>query len=532
MTIARSTGACAFAVLVAAGPAQTRAQPVPEVEFARLLNIFIVQTGLGLLRSGIELTYDGVSSDPRSGELAVSGLRLRPKLPHDTGRDCEIGIARLTLADGGRFDRVDGLLSLGGVTVPAACLEPGPAAMASTFGYSVIEAENVAIEVAYDFASSALTLDIVASVARAADVTVAADFDYFWLQGVALDQEMSEDAVEDAEPVAILRGAEITLENRGLFEALEPLIGQQLGDPAAVPALVQAGLIQVLSGEGTRTPTAEELAFVEELSGEVGRFVADRDRLVVTLAPEAPVRLTEEMFEDPAAIVAALAPSAGSAPAARSAILDPALLSQLGEDADALDPATRLAVGRALVTGIGAPRALDAGIALLAPMAEAGDGAAALLVAEAAAAAGETEDAYRHALLALSAGKSEAVAIADSMEAGLDLDTILALQAAVTGTVAADGLLSAGDIGGMATLAERLATGHGGPRSYESALYWATLASAGGDRAAAALVRRLDNRFARRPEEAARWAEASRIASERALETWVAGGLAARVSVE
>ncbi|MEL7173371.1 MAG: hypothetical protein AAFN05_10470, partial [Pseudomonadota bacterium] len=93
-------------------------------------------------------------------------------------------------------------------------------------------------------------------------------------------------------------------------------------------------------------------------------------------------------------------------------------------------------------------------------------------------------------------------------------------------------LIEAADVAGMRALAERLVSGRGGPRSYESALYWASLAAASGDRAAAALLRRLDSRYTSRPDEADTWANATADASERALETWVNGGLAARVAAQ
>ncbi|MEM7498201.1 MAG: hypothetical protein AAF371_09450 [Pseudomonadota bacterium] len=529
----RAAAAGALAAILALGPVgHPAAQPVPEFELGRLFSKLIVQAGLGFARGAVELTYDGIAVDPRSGEITITGLVLRPRLPHDEARACEIGIERVTLADGGRFDRVDGALSLGGVSLPAACLEPEPAELVSALGFPVIEADTVAIDLAYDDTSSALSIDLVAGITNGALITAAADFEYFWFQGVSVDEEVGAEMTDDAELVAILSGAEIMVENRGLFEALEPMIGQQLGDPAAIPAIAQAGLMQALTQEGGRTPTPEEIAFVEELSTALGRFVEEKDRVVVTLAPGAPVRLGEDAFEDPAAAIALLSPRVGAAPAARQQLVAPALLAKASNDRDALSEAERMTVGRAFLTGIGAPRARRDGVELLTPLAEGGSGEAALLVAKALAAEGDPIGAYANALIALAAGESAAAAIADDMEAILDLSEILSLQNEVAPFERDGELVEAADVAGMHALAERLVSGRGGPRNYETALYWATLASASGDRGAAALLRRLDSRYARRAEEAETWANALDEASARALETWIEGGLAERVAVE
>lgn len=532
-TATRLATATALASLLAFAPAgRTAAQQVPEWEFGRLFAQLLIQTGLGFARSAIELTYDGIAVDPRSGEITISGLTFRPELPHDEARACVIGIERVTLANGGRFDRADVTIGLGGTTMPVACLEPEPAALVGALGYPVIEAETVTIDVAYDDRSSALNLDLSAAITNGALVSIAADFDYFWFMGVDVEESVDAESVEDAEVVAILSGAEIVVENRGIFEAVEPLVAAQIGDPAAIPAIAQAGIMQGLTENGSRTPTPEELAFAEELTAALGRFFEEKDRLVVTLAPPAPVRLGADALDDPAAAIALLAPRVGAVPAARDALLDPTLLTKAAETPDALSDEERLEVGQALLSGIGAPRARRDGIELLEPLAEGGSGAAALLLAEALMAEGAMVDAYVAALTALAEGEASAAPIADAMEAELSLGEILDLQEEVAGVIEDPALIAEGDIAGMRSLAEKLVSGSKGPRSYESALYWATLAAAGGDRGAAALIRRLDNRYAKRPDEAATWADATAAMSARALETWIEGGLAARISAE
>ena len=98
--------------------------------------------------------------------------------------------------------------------------------------------------------------------------------------------------------------------------------------------------------------------------------------------------LTEEMMTSPGALIAALDPVVSATPRAFREMIAPADLSAALAGGDALPPETRLRVGEALVTGIGAPRAVEVGRALLAPLAEVWNAPAALLTARAAQAAG------------------------------------------------------------------------------------------------------------------------------------------------
>jgi hypothetical protein len=71
------------------------------------------------------------------------------------------------------------------------------------------------------------------------------------------------------------------------------------------------------------------------------------------------------------------------------------------------------------------------------------------------------------------------------------------------------------------------------PRSYGQAYYWASLAAAAGDRSSAGLRERLDRRFAD-AEGTARdaWKGVAQSAAANAIQTWITGGLGARVSAQ
>ncbi|MEM6971988.1 MAG: hypothetical protein AAF577_04210 [Pseudomonadota bacterium] len=491
----------------------------------------IVQTGLGFLRSFIDLTYDAISVDARSGAVTISGLTLQPELPWDAAGACRVSIDRLTLADAGDLVRLDGTASLSGVTVPADCLEPEPAGMIASFGFNEIVADSVGITASYDAPSAGMSLLVEASVADAVALTVSADFDYLAPRaGGGGNFDDPEAVVEDAIPSAVLGAAEVVIENRGLFETLRPMLEAQMGDLQAIPALAQAGALQAFGEGGTRDVTFAERAFADALAEALTAFIEEPTLLVLASDPEPGVRLTEAMFESPASIIGALQPTIGNRPLARGAILDPSLITAAMKAPDTLSPEDRRSLGIALVTGAGAPRDPALGIQMLEPLALEGDAAAAEAMALALSADGRIDDAYAAALAALAAGNTAVIGLADRLEGALPLDTVLNVQASAgfDEALRADILaaVTTGDVSALRRFAEAHDTGIGAPRNVVAALTLATAAAAGGDRAAASLMRRIENRYRARPEDADAYARLRTEASAGAMAFWVDGGLA------
>ena len=250
--------------------------------------------------------------------------------------------------------------------------------------------------------------------------------------------------------------------------------------------------------------------------------------------------LSESLLESPGAAIAALNPMASAAPlVSRSLIAPGELTAAISGQAASLDEAARLRVGGALLTGLGAPRSVLHGRALLQPMAEQWHAGAALLLANALIEDGEAQQAYRMALRAAAGGETGGMIAADRLEEDLEADFVLGAQieaaqgwpGAAARQAADQALIAAADIGAMRERAHAAAMGANGPRSYGDAYFWASLAAAAGDRSSAALRQRLDRRFAG-AEGAAReaWKGVSQAAAANAIQTWTSGGLGARVA--
>ncbi len=502
----------------------------------RTLSRLSTQYMLLAARAAVDLTYEHLTIDAHTGDTIISGLRLYPRLDWDGDGACKIEVDRISSAASLDFDGVRQRMEMTGVNIAPSCFEPEAAGMMTAFGYDGVTVDNVSMDTAFQFGSSAADVTLHAAVKDAAVVNATAAFDYLWLTGVIPEPD---NPSGEPYPVALLRQAEIAIDNKGLFERLEPMLAGQLGDINEAPAMIQAVLMEALS-DSVNPPGEREITFVNNAAEEVGRFVQDKDRLVIAVAPPEGVWLEEEVFQSPATAIAALNPAISRAPLISRALIGASeLATAISGDVSTLDEGMRLRVGEALLTGIGAPRSILHGRALLEPLAEGWSPAAALLLAEALSTDGEGEQAYAMALRAATGGESRGMTVADRLEESMGARAVLSVQAEASADwpgsearVAADQeILNGADVAAMRERAHAAALGRGVPRSYADAYFWASLAAAAGDRSSAGLRVRLDKRFAKAEgEDRDAWRGVALASAEAAITTWTEGGLGARIA--
>lgn len=488
-------------------------------DFLGLLQRIYAHYSILLTRSVVDLTYDSITVEPGTNALIVSGLKVYPGFDWDEEGQCRIAVDRVVFGSSYGFETVSTTIEVSGISAPPDCFTPDVGDMIAGFGYDDgLVADSMSLEIAYDLPSSGAEVSLQAAVMDAADITISASFDYIWVR-------LPLDGGDEPVPVVILGGAEIALENAGLWERLEPMLAAQMGDLDAIPGMAQQTLGQMMAGPDGQTPP-EALAFAENVSTELQRFISERNRLVVTVSPEDGLFLEEDTFGSPAEAIALLRPEISGIPVAyRSLIGQDELTAALAGGGD-LDDAARIRVGEALLTGLGAPRSLSDGKALLAPLAEAWNGEAAYLLAGALAESGTPRAAYGMALRAQAGGAAGAIGMADGLEGQIEVADILSTQQAAAADwpgagglrTGIEALIGAGDISGLRRMAHAASVGRDMPRDYRTAYYLASLAAAGGDRGAANLRRRLDSRFAARDAQA--WRADADAAAREALETW------------
>jgi len=525
------TALLASTIAATGGAALAQQGDAPEQDVASALSFLqklSTHYSLLVLRTFVDVTYDRVAVQPNGTDLTISGVTLYPELPWDPEANCEVTIDRITTDDEISFQTVATALELTGVSVPAACFEREVAGMMSSFGYDGLVADTMSVGISYNLPSSSAQVNIQAAIVDAADVTVDADLNYIWFRFPTQGYS------DEPQPIIQLGSAEIVVENNGLWEKLEPMLSAQMGDLNAVPQMIEMQMSQMLPMIGGNPLTPEDEAFIANVSEEVGRFLRDKDRIVISAAPEGGVWMDEDVFDSPQTMIKALQPKVSAVSMARAAIIPPADLAAAMADGAQLDDAQRLAVGEALLTGVGAPRNVEAGMGLLMPLAQNWNGEAAALLAHAAAADGEAETAYRMALIAMGGGDTSVLGVADDMEMSLDMATVLGLQDELFESwpgendlgAKAEEAVKAGDVGEIRRIAAMLTTGRGAVRSYQNAMVAATLAAAAGDRSAAKMRDRLNTAFG--GSEA--WTALVADAEATALQIWTREGFGEAVA--
>lgn len=502
----------AGAACLAAVPATAQSRTTVERFVENALRAYAVFA----LRLVVPFTYQTFETDILGGTTTFTGLTLRPEFPWDGDRACAITIDRAVLMATTEDAALGNVIETTGLGIPAACLDPAVRDSLAQFGYDGIASDAAVITFRYDLPSSAATFSVQANLAGAADLNLTADFAYLGIAGLVED---------DPRPAIRLASAEVSIENRGLWQKVEPMIAGMVGATDALPEMLRSGLESELSAGGTRTLSGAETAFLASLAEAVGAFVKDGSRLTLRSAPEGGLWLDEALLESPDRLIAALAPVVSTGTHSAVAMLDPALVTAVTTTPDA-PAADRLAVGRALMTGIGAPRDRTAARALLEPLAAEWNAEAAMLLAEGLAAAGDPAAAYPFALRAMAGGVPGAIGLGDRLEATLAARIVRDAQVATLFELTDDpgltlrqaALIEAPDVHAMRRLALDLALGRGVPRNYETAYQWATLAAAAGDRSAANLRDDLDARAAGRG--GAVWREAFDGAANLAYTIW------------
>lgn len=521
------------ASLTCAAPLQAQPVQLPEglVKFSEFVTKVFLQTAVSAVRSQVEMTYDDIVLDLAAGRMAMTGLNVRPDLPWDEAGGCAARVDAIEIFSPAHLDVSKGRIEIVGLDLPLACLPPDPQGMILAAGYERLQASSLAIDFDYRSGSSALDLAISGVVQDAIAIDVAAEFAYFWFQtpggimgDVAADGDFG--GAPDAEPVADLAFAEITLADIGLLERAGPMLGAMIGGFETVPPMVEGMILQQLGPDGQ--------VFAGEMRGSVEAFLAGEEKLVLTIAPDAPIRLSPDLFEDPATLFAALDPSASGRAAAETALIDRALLDAALNGQDMSDE-DRLILGEALATGVGAPLSAAAAREVLAPLADAGHPEAAMIASQSYG-ADEVEEAYALALIAAAGGADGALSRLDRLEAGMPFDQIASSQQIISEALPSDvddalnAAFEAGDLVAIREFAILFDRGADVPRNYSDAYFLATLAAAGGDRGAAALRDRIDARLSRRGAGSEGWADARSLASTDALREWVDGGLLDRLA--
>ncbi|WP_146636237.1 hypothetical protein [Nioella nitratireducens] len=485
------------------------------------------------LRGIADVTYAHMDLRPLDGRMVLTGLHVSPyEQP-----ECAITVDRAVVQTAPLDQIAYGAVSMDvmGAEIGRSCFNENDLEEMAHMGLERLVLDRAHLDLDYTFSTGAMTVEVTALSDGIAEVHGVAEFDYFAVN------------IDTAEPVADLTYAALTVTDRGGWGALSAGIPPQMlapevllpslvndllprwRDPSAPPTVESVPEPNAPSGDKdqaapapvpqpTPTPLANSAedeaghAFLESAVGAFARFAAAPGTLRLDIAPEAPVRLTEDMFEEFGAIVLALQPAltrlddVGSGPmTAEDRVRLAAWVAAWqanGTEPPEIEDA--LLFARAFLTGRGAPRDPEMAIEILLPYLIDGIPGA-VDMALAASDFLQPDFAYRIARQAAAAGNRAAFAQLDRLEERLAVDEVIAIQAADGAPVYAfSGDEPARDLRERAYAS---LTGLGAPRRYDEAYFYALLALASGDTAAGVIVDEIETMSDRMSEEdAEEWA--------------------------
>jgi hypothetical protein len=489
----------------------------------------LANTAISALRTRMELRYDHLSADPLRGTVAISGIVLRPVLSYDQAGQCEVRVDRATLSTDfvSPFQTSAKLnLNLIGARASLACLERDMAVALRTAGYRDVPLDQFKVSATYVYTTGETALDTTVAINGFGILDVSASGTILPRMGLY---------GYPGDPAIRLSRAVATLKDTGGWDAVSQILPPNLRAPEAVRELGTEALTQALSGGGFRPLGAVERNFIAGLMAEVEIFVTDPGEITIEAdLPAGGVVIEPDVYATPPALISAMGLQARSTPLVRTRILSLDELAAVQRLED-LTPQDRLRIATAMLNGDGVPRSTRLVADLLQPLLEDGDiaGEVALLMSKAT----ETRDlpaAYGYALLAGERGTASAVGQLDRLEAQMTTQDVLAVQTAHLADAPAPATaISGNDPRDLRALAMAHHAGSGAARSYARAYYYAVLAEAAGDIAAASLRGDIEGRFAARgPDVARAWQGIATEMEERALTDWFSENLPQRYLTE
>ena len=481
----------------------------------------VASLSISALRTVMEVEYEHLATDVMRGTVSLSGVTLRPQLPYDRARQCEITVQRAGF-DLGKFrpdlSASNASVTMIGARANIACLPREVGLGMRTAGYNQIEVDRLVLEIDYVHGTGEIRTNGSLAVNDMLTIDLA-------MVGAILPR-LNEFGTP-GDPAIRVRQAVLGVQDNGGWKRLSSQLPENLRQPEVIQGLGTEELTSALSNNGTRALTATERRFIDDLMEHVAEFVRNPGEITIEAQlPTAGIVLEPGVFEAPEELLQALAPDARTAPLAQSELLDPALLGRMN---GTLSGSERLQLAQALLSGDGVPRAEGLVPGLLSPLinSDAPEAAQAALLTARAQLSIDPAAAYGNALVASSARLPGAVPLLDALETRLTTGEVIAAQDAnLAGTDAAR-LPEGNDIRAVRKLALQHFTGLGAPRAYRQAYYYALIAEAAGDIGARPLREDIEARFANRGDEVSDlWRDIRVETQGAALSDWISGNLA------
>lgn len=454
------------------------------------------------VRTGFDFTYENIDIDIRNSEVTLSEAHLRPFPDGHPRAACEVEVARLTLAGVplANLDQTMATVMAEGARLSLDCLPPEALPFVAAAGLDSISTDLLRAHIVYDMPSGGAAIELEADFPGLVALNARGEFEYI---GMALNTPFFALYAEDPyatyyggpSPYADLSEVEVTLEDQGLWDVAQRMLPPDTLKPDTLAFAVSKGLSDMLTDTNGGVPLNAAQRRIVQQAADVARGLPDGPREVVLtmMAEGGALRLGDKLgYMPPTEILAALNPNLRLGLVDQARMIPVADLAQAQAGGAGLSDEARERIGLALLDGVGAPRDVVLASELLEPLAASdASGGLAMRMAEALAPV-NPERAYQ---MALKAGVNRApgsLALMDRLEEEMSFERIIALQPSLP-----EAAPRATSRAALRSQARQAYIGHGTPRSYAQALYWAELAAIAGDSGARAIAGEVQARIAR-----------------------------------
>ena len=472
----------------------------------------MMQTLLSTARVFADIRYQDIRVDPIASRLTLLNLDVRPHLPGLAPDACTVTAARVTFA-GQPWDRPQSTrlrVGFDNVNVGMGCLPAVARGVALGAGIRQFSIPRLDMGMTYDFASGGAKFDISANLKKIAAIELFVDADY-----VSLRMDPN---TEEPRPAVDLNMAHLTIDDRGGWAVVTQFMPREIQTSEALQQIVARAVASALTeANGLTAPQLSEAQqrFTAEAGDLATAFITGERRIVLSTAiANAPLRLDEANASEFQPLFDSLSPTL-TAHAPQLTTVMPVAELQAAMNGEIL-PNNALEMGRAMLTGVGAPRNINAGLSMLARASRADDADAAYLVAKPLAIK-EPATAYGHALRAAAAQVPGAMAVLELAERGTPYEAMIKLQndaGAGPDPALYDSVIE------MRLAARGFLNGIGHYRSYRGAYYWASMAAAAGDTTGANIRDEIEELMRLRGDEAA-WSKEVETLENGVLRDWI-----------
>ena len=492
--------------------AEINSNPVEKIAIEGTKSL--VRMVLAATRGFVDLQYSDVSFEKRFDRLSINKLKILPQAElFEEG--CEIEIKSIKILSS-NFPDFKQKFHINGFSASALCLPYEQRVLMALAGIKSLDIPMIYFDLKYNPASGGLAFSLSTEIQNLVEITVSFDTDY-----------VAYNFIEDIIKLR-LREAEITLQNKGIWERFKNQLPPSFVTAGTSGANISLSINQMLSGIGITSSNAKE-NLLRSIENTWDEFLRNEDTIALrtNFDQESPRNLRiYDYSQDFSVALYDLQPIFANKNIGRDRIKPMDDIAWLFDGNEASDQ-QKLDTAKALISGKGLPQNIALGMKILKDPSTFNDPESFSLLASHLILT-EPEKAYIFALKGAALGNADAAHLAMKIEDELPLLSILEIQDELGRVHVTD--LDPNEINNYAKLANDYYTGTFKLKSYKSAYLYANLSAAAGNITATSIREDILNMANNEnPSVRLQWQKSITEVADKTLNFWISEKLSEKL---